>query len=910
MVSLQVNARQTLGAPLKFSATGLPPGLSIDTSTGLISGQVAPNADTGSPYTTTVTAANLDGSFPSAQQFTWVVKHVAVINPGDQTSRLDEMVNLPLTTHYADGGTLAFRADGLPSALSIDANTGTISGQISDTADTNNPYTVTVSATDGTNTDQQTFTWTVGPHVVLTNPGDQTNGAGESVSLPISAFDQDGDTVTFQAANLPKGLSIDSDGTIHGTIDAQADSNSPYTVTITATDSEGFSASQTFTWTVTHLSLENPGPQLGSDNGPVSLALQFHDVDPVTFTADLPKGLSIGQDTGIIEATFDASAHTNSPYTVTVTATDQTGHMAGQTFLWTVAHVGLANPGDRTNGEGDAVSLPIMATDPDGDKLAFSAAGLPPGLDIDSGTGVISGNVALTASTGSPYTVTVSASDGSLSSSQTFTWTVTPHITITDPGAQQNLEGDMLMPGLQIHATDVTGDPLTFSAEGLPHGLGISSEGLIAGTIDTGDAVDSPYAVTVTASDGTYSSNLTFTWTVRHPNNQPPVLQDPGIQGNHEGDVVSLQLVASDPDGDKLTYSASGLPAGLNLDPFTGLITGTLSSGSSAGGPYTVTVSVDDGNGETDSQTFTWMVNKTAIIGQGQDLSFTEGVADELTVATFTTPDPNTQASDFTAAINWGDGSTEPASVQSADGQLQVLGTHQYFHPGAFAVTVTLTGPDGVQATATSTATVAEAPLVPMDPGLVLNFIAGQGQSYAVAYFTDTNPNDSAGSYSALINWGDGQTSGGTVSGGYQGKFEVDGSHSYADGGGYPIQVTITDADGTSTVSAAAAQVNQVAAGSPVTLTVSTFTDRDPNGAVGDYTATIDWGDGSGATPATVTGSGNAFSVTGTYTYRQEGTYTVKVDIQDHYSDLPATGTVGLWTKGANILAEHRMSAQ
>jgi len=69
--------------------------------------------------------------------------------------------------------------------------------------------------------------------------------------------------------------------------------------------------------------------------------------------------------------------------------------------------------------------------------------------------------------------------------------------------------------------------------------------------------------------------------------------------------VVNLQLTAVDPDGDPLTYSASGLPAGLSIDPGTGLISGTLGAGSA--GTYTVTVVASDGVGLT-SQTFTWTI--------------------------------------------------------------------------------------------------------------------------------------------------------------------------------------------------------------------------------------------------------------------------------------------------------------
>ena len=68
---------------------------------------------------------------------------------------------------------------------------------------------------------------------------------------------------------------------------------------------------------------------------------------------------------------------------------------------------------------------------------------------------------------------------------------------------------------------------------------------------------------------------------------------------------MSLQLAASDPDGNPLTYSATGLPAGLGINPNTGLISGTLTFTSA--GTYTVTATASDG-AATDSKAFSWTV--------------------------------------------------------------------------------------------------------------------------------------------------------------------------------------------------------------------------------------------------------------------------------------------------------------
>jgi hypothetical protein len=65
------------------------------------------------------------------------------------------------------------------------------------------------------------------------------------------AYASNGDTLTFSATGLPPGLTISSNGGISGTIPSDAGNDTPYTVTIMATDSiTGVSASVTLTWTV------------------------------------------------------------------------------------------------------------------------------------------------------------------------------------------------------------------------------------------------------------------------------------------------------------------------------------------------------------------------------------------------------------------------------------------------------------------------------------------------------------------------------------------------------------------------------------------------------------------------------------------------------------------------------------
>ena len=87
------------------------------------------------------------------------------------------------------------------------------------------------------------------------------------------------------------------------------------------------------------------------------------------------------------------------------------------------------------------------------------------------------------------------------------------------------------------------------------------------------------------------------------PPNEPPELVGPGAQIDRVGDEVSVQVEATDPDDDPLTYAATGLPEGLTIDTATGLITGTLI----AAGEYSVILFVSDGD-LSDEATIGWTV--------------------------------------------------------------------------------------------------------------------------------------------------------------------------------------------------------------------------------------------------------------------------------------------------------------
>ena len=324
-------------------------------------------------------------------------------------------------------------------------------------------------------------------------------------------------------------------------------------------------------------------------------------------------------------------------------------------------------------------------------------------------------------------------------------------------------------------------------------------------------------------------------------------------------------------------------------------------------------------------------------------------------MGTFTFPLPAgvTQpipASDFSATINWGDGSPAVAGVVTlgANGTYDVTGTHTYKNPGLFptsltvnfnGATVTIPAVPGVPATpavsitlpattatSTSSSSVTDGPLSVM----AFPIVGTEGLTIAsapIATFIDGGGAHPVGDYAAsiAITNSDGfslMVPGATI-------VQVGSSAQYTviapaftlpEEGTYQVMVTVTATVGTSTYAASdsslavIADADLVAAATQPTVDtteaaiyplpvfappvfsgpVGEFTDDNPTGPLSDFTATIDWGDGTSPTAGTIVKllGGSSIEVTGSHTYAASGVnsatngglpghYNIQVFVQD-----------------------------
>ena len=193
----------------------------------------------------------------------------------------------------------------------------------------------------------------------------------------------------------------------------------------------------------------------------------------------------------------------------------------------TDAPVAAPGSGHYTLNLTAGTSAPVTATYQDSDS-AGTLADYSASINFGDGTTATpatiggSGNKPTAKATAnhtysSPGTYTILAtlqdSGGASAVYQLTANVASPALALTNPGTQNNVEGDNI--GLQLNATDGGNHSLTFSAGGLPAGLTLnSSTGFISGRVSSGDSSGSPYPTAVTVTDGTTNASQQFTWNV------------------------------------------------------------------------------------------------------------------------------------------------------------------------------------------------------------------------------------------------------------------------------------------------------------------------------------------------------------------------------------------------------------
>ncbi|MEE4121302.1 MAG: Ig-like domain-containing protein [Paracoccaceae bacterium] len=486
--------------------------------------------------------------------------------------------------------------------------------------------------------------------------GDRTDADGATVALSLAeAFSGLPAEAEFSAEGLPAGLSVEN-GTISGSIDGAASQGGPggdglYEVVIRGSIGS-IAVEESFAWRVT-----NPAPVAvrdligATEDTPISLPLLSNDFDPDGDPLSIYAPIA-----GATHGTVSLSSSGKAIYRPDpeFSGTDSFSYIlvdgdgARDTGRVTVL-VGARNDApiaqgplaDRTNEDGDAVDVVLgdAFTDIDSAALTFTGTGLPRSLSIDPASGRVSGSIASSASTdgGSDdgvYMVGIEARDGSGGRLvREFSWTVlNPEPTAGDTTLQgtedQETRGDV-----SALATDPDGDALTYTLAGGPAygAVDLAPDGSFTYTPAANYNGKDAFTYRVTDADGAEASG-TVSLEIAPVNDAPTTDSTGETLTERDGDRVQLNFFDSfsDLDGDKLSYRAEGLPAGLTLGASTAILYGTIDSSASSGGPdgdgvYPARVYAADPDGAEASFALTFEITNTAPVAESDSFSMERG---------------------------------------------------------------------------------------------------------------------------------------------------------------------------------------------------------------------------------------------------------------------------------------------
>jgi len=652
---------------LSLDESDLPPGLVFDPLTGLVTGTVdnsasqGTNVPGGTPGTYIIPVTATD---PQGATFTTNLTYM-VSNPapdaqddaltGDEDTQLtanvfddngngidqdtppdsDDIVvsavdgdeaNVGQPVTSSNGGTFTINDDG---TLDFDPGIDFQDLDVGEIRTTEVTYTIS----DGEGGfDTATVTVTVtgendAPEVIdPENPGDpkdpetpadpnnvipdvSTNDGDTPVTLDITPYftDVDDEPLTFTATNLPDGLVLDpTTGEVTGTVGPDASqggddpTNTPgvYTVTVTATDPDGTSVSTEVTYTVINL------PPIAEDD-----VATIDEDNPLTGNVLADNGNGIDTDTAPDSDPVTVSSVAGNPTNVSQPVEGS----AGGTFTINPDGSYTFDPGDDFNGLGIGQTADTT--------IEYEISDGQGGFD----TAVVT--VTVTGVNDAPIPVDPEQPPIDPENPPTDV-PFDPQVPFEPPLDPQNyIPVQPASDGSPVTPFDLTpyfGDPdandtvtLSIDPQDLPEGLVFDPLTNIVSGVPASDASQGgdpanpgTYEIPVTATD---ESGETFTTILTYEVTNPPPVVIVEIENFTEtvGNDFTTEVADNfkDFDGDVLTYSVTGLPAGLDIDPVTGTISGQLDPAAVVDAPngdgiYHVTVRADDGEGGVVSTTF------------------------------------------------------------------------------------------------------------------------------------------------------------------------------------------------------------------------------------------------------------------------------------------------------------------
>jgi uncharacterized repeat protein (TIGR03803 family) len=438
------------------SAGALPSGLSLNPSTGLLSG--TPTATGMFSFTITVTDS-LGNS--ASRGSTVTINPPITIGAGYPPGTVGQSYSFALAPAVSGGtGAYTFTATGiLAPGLALGAN-GTLAG-IPKIAGT---YSFQLTVTDSVGaTDTVTMLVTIYPALMFTT-GSLPYG---EVDCPYNTTIQTSGgspPITFTLSNgaLPPGLMMNSGGVISG-IPTTAGN---YTFTVTATDSVGASSSQIYNLFISPMLAITTTKLVDWTVGVPGYVQNIHTSGgtiPITFSVSagsMPTGLDLATLAGEIFGTPVAPG----TFSFTITATDSSGCSASQNYTVEINPAPSLTPLPLPNGmAGIFYDQQLSATGGTGPVTFYVFPGtmpLPPGLFLST-SGALMGTPTVVGT----FTIPVLVMDSvGASATQNYMVTISPGIPVAvhfiPPGPTITPTGVTMAP-VSVQIVDAYGDPVT-----------------------------------------------------------------------------------------------------------------------------------------------------------------------------------------------------------------------------------------------------------------------------------------------------------------------------------------------------------------------------------------------------------------------------------------------------------------
>ncbi len=374
--------------------------------------------------------------------------------------------------------------------------------------------------------------------------------------------------------------------------------------------------------------IEDIEVDLGATSQDVDLAAHFDDDDgdgnltyQVMSNSNVSFGLAIVG--GTLTITFPAALATT---TIVVRATDANGLWVEQSF-----DVSVTNPVAiyRVNAGGPGIAAIDGGIPWEEDTASTNSAYLAdPGSNDTAGFGMTSYVPGIDLATTPTAIFDTERWDGGIG---------LPRVTYSFPVSAGSYEVRLYMgngwsgassPGQRIFSVELEGVAhLDLTDLDLTDTFGHQVGGLVTHVVDVSDgALDIEFFHG--AANNPMLNGIEIIGSAA-PGETPIGVAAIGTQTDDEGTTVNLPVIASGGDTGTFSYSATGLPSGVQIEPTTGLIFGTIDVGASAGSPYAVQVTVDDNDGnalDVATEGFTWNVidpNAPVWIDLAEDESYT-----------------------------------------------------------------------------------------------------------------------------------------------------------------------------------------------------------------------------------------------------------------------------------------------